>query len=198
MKSSSTQNRSSAEKADERFDPFCDRRCRDIRNHLCLSFVDGLDRMNPLVFQKEIGKWRAADLAPAQAEYIDDRETRYFKVFDHIRKSNIDDAITRALICWNEGLFFEVHQILEDLWDTAIGERREAIKGLIQAAGVYVHLEAGRGEAARKLGRRAAERLNRLRHCFPFLSNLDELLERLEMADPNPPTLIPSCAISPG
>lgn len=198
MKSSSTQNRSSAEKADERFDPFCDRRCRDIRNHLCLSFVDGLDRMNPLVFQKEIGKWRAADLAPAQAEYIDDRERRYFKVFDHIRKSNIDDAITRALICWNEGLFFEVHQILEDLWDTAIGERREAIKGLIQAAGVYVHLEARRGEAARKLGQRAAERLNRLRHCFPFLSNLDELLERLEMADPNPPTLIPSCAISPG
>lgn len=198
MRSTSIGTRSSSAQTQDRFDPFCDRRCRDIRNHLCISFVEGLERMNPLVFKKEIEKWRAKDLSAVHMEYIDDRERLYFQVFDRIRKNSIDDAITRALICWNEGLFFEVHQILEDLWDTAIGERREAIKGLIQAAGVYVHLEAGRGEAARKLGRRAAERLNRLRHCFPFLSNLDELLERLEMADPNPPTLIPSCAISPG
>jgi hypothetical protein len=84
-----------------------------------------------------------------------------------------------ALVLWNLGLFFEVHEVVERLWRAAGGGRREALKGLVQAAGVFVHLEAGRPEPAAHLAARAAQRLDRWRKNLPEISNLDDLLAGL-------------------
>lgn len=52
--------------------------------------------------------------------------------------------------CFNKGLFFQAHEVLEELW---LPQRKESngpfYKGLIQLAGAFVHVQKGRlGPAA--------------------------------------------------
>ena len=42
--------------------------------------------------------------------------------------------------CFNRGDYYEAHDVLEDLWLETQGPDREFYKGLIQVAGVFVHL----------------------------------------------------------
>lgn len=54
--------------------------------------------------------------------------------------------------CFNEGLFFEAHEVLEPLW---LADRKAVdanfYKGLIQFAGSFVHLQKGRYRPAERL-----------------------------------------------
>ncbi len=58
--------------------------------------------------------------------------------------------------CFNQTLFYEAHDVLEELW---LGQRRQAndlfYKGLIQLAGAFVHLQKGRLKPAAALFRLA-------------------------------------------
>ena len=75
----------------------------------------------------------------------------YDLVFERIQQEHIDDARVQAVILWNDGLFFEVHDILEDIWHKKPGDERQAIQGLIKAAGAYVHLDNDRLNSAEQL-----------------------------------------------
>jgi predicted metal-dependent hydrolase len=54
--------------------------------------------------------------------------------------------------CFNQGMFYEAHDVLEELW---LPDRNGAnglfYKGLIQLAGAFVHLEKGRLQPAAAL-----------------------------------------------
>jgi predicted metal-dependent hydrolase len=54
--------------------------------------------------------------------------------------------------CFNRELFYEAHDVLEDLWllDRK-GQDGDFYKGLIQLAGAFVHLQKGRVGPARAL-----------------------------------------------
>ena len=56
-----------------------------------------------------------------------------------------------AATLWNEGLFFEVHEVLEAVWKTAAGTERQALQGVIQVAVAYHHLAHGNRRGARSL-----------------------------------------------
>jgi hypothetical protein len=43
--------------------------------------------------------------------------------------------------CWNEQRYYEAHDVLEDLWLRTQSEDADYFKGLIQAAGAFVHLQ---------------------------------------------------------
>jgi hypothetical protein len=43
--------------------------------------------------------------------------------------------------CWNEQRYYEAHDVLEHLWLTTRSEDWSYFKGLIQAAGGFVHLQ---------------------------------------------------------
>ena len=43
--------------------------------------------------------------------------------------------------CWNEQRYYEAHDVLEHLWLTTESEDANYFKGLIQAAGGFVHLQ---------------------------------------------------------
>lgn len=44
--------------------------------------------------------------------------------------------------CFNQGLFYEAHDVLEELWLPSRGTTNDAFyKGLIQLAGAFVHLQ---------------------------------------------------------
>jgi len=74
-----------------------------------------------------------------------------------------DDAIGRAIVraaaLWNEALFFEVHEVLEAVWQREAGERRQALQGLIQIAVAWHHLAHGNPRGARTLLREGRARL---------------------------------------
>lgn len=73
------------------------------------------------------------------------------------------DAIARAAhhaaALWNEGLFFEVHEVLEEVWKTARGDARQALQGVIQIAVAYHHLAHGNLRGARNLLKEGRSRL---------------------------------------
>jgi hypothetical protein len=43
--------------------------------------------------------------------------------------------------CWNEQRYYEAHDVLEQLWLNAKSPDADFFKGLIQAAGAFVHLQ---------------------------------------------------------
>lgn len=71
----------------------------------------------------------------------------------------VGDALVRATALWNEGLFFEVHEVLEAVWQRETGDRRQALQGLIQIAVAYHHLAHGNPRGARTLLREGRARL---------------------------------------
>lgn len=176
-------------KAPERFDPFTDRVARDIRNSLSEAFATALAAMDPDLYLNVARKWEEQDLSPLYADYIADRLLRYSHVFDSIRAGGIHDPLQQALVVWNQGLFFEFHDHLEPLWQAATGDQRQALKGLIKAAGVYIHLQHHRRKAAESLAIKSSILFEQYTHCLNFIANYDLLLDKLKKLDPVAPRL---------
>ena len=59
--------------------------------------------------------------------------------------------------CWNEGRFFEAHEVLEGLW---MRTRDEFQRGLIQLAAALYHIQRGNIKGARTMFDRALPRLS--------------------------------------
>jgi hypothetical protein len=173
----------------KRFDPFADRTARDIRNTLSEAFVAALAAMDPAGYINAARSWRSQKPAVRYLNYIDRRLARYDLVFNMIREERIDDPLQQAVVIWNQGLFFEFHDHLEPLWQAATGDQRQALKGLIKAAGVFIHLEQHRHQAAESLARKAYQLLRQHAHCLTFIANHEILLEKLQSDAPAPPQL---------
>jgi len=171
------------------FDPFNDRLSRDIRNTLSEAFVDALARKEPFKYQVVAEKWLIGKPAAGYLNYIQDRLHRYDLVLEKIIASRLDDALLQSLVMWNNGLFFEFHDQLEHIWQKTTGDEHQALKGLIKAAGVYIHMEYNRQEAVKSLSIKSLNLIRRYSHCLAFITNLNVLIKRLENSDPVSPKL---------
>ena len=175
--------------APAKFDPFNNRLSRDIRNSLTDAFMTSLKQKDAGCYLDQSQKWLKRELAPVYKDYLQDRVQRYGRVFQQIQQKQIDDARIQAVILWNDGLFFEVHDILEDIWHKKQGDERQAIQGLIKAAGVYVHLESDRLNSAERMALKSVRLLKDHEKELRFISNLNFLISALETCNPVPPTL---------
>lgn len=171
------------------FDPFNDRLSRDIRNTLSESFADALVRKEATEYRATAEKWLAEKLAAGYVNYIQDRLHRYDLMLEKIIASRLDDAMLQSLVLWNNGLFFEFHDHLERIWQKTTGDEHQALKGLIQAAGVYIHMEHNRQDAAKNLSIKSLNLIRRYSHSLAFITNLDVLTNKLENLDPVSPAL---------
>ena len=73
--------------------------------------------------------------------------------------------------CFNEQLFFEAHEVLEELWLPQRGGPRDLFyKGLIQLAGAFVHVQKRRRQPALALFGLARQNLKRFPNIY---ENLD-------------------------
>jgi hypothetical protein len=74
---------------------------------------------------------------------LDDAELR--AIIERYRGRELDAHYCAFFECFNRGLFFEAHEVLEKVW---LPRRKESdgpfYKGLIQLAGAFVHLQKGR------------------------------------------------------
>ena len=176
-------------KIHNQFDPFADRTARDIRNTLSEAFVAALAALDPGDYKNAARKWRSQKPAACYIHYIDRRLQRYDLVLNTIRADRIDDPLQQTVVIWNQGLFFEVHDHLEAIWQRASGDERQALKGLIKAAGVYVHLEQHHLQAAKSLAMKSYDLLRQFPHCLSFIANYETFLEKLKNCEPAPPRL---------
>ena len=173
-----------------RFDPFNSRLARDIRNALAENFVDALRQVDKSGYQRAAERWLVKNPGAEYSTYIQNRLVRYDRAFNQIEKNRIKDAKLQSLIIWNHRLFFEVHEHLERIWHKTAGDEYQALKGLIQAAGVYVHLEYNHRAAAEKLAIKSSDRIQKYADGLAFIANLNMLLEKLKSLDSDPPQLM--------
>ena len=172
-------------------DPYNDRLARDIRNSLSSAFVKVLNGNADGILSAVADHWIAMAAAPIYQTYIEGRLALYNRVIGEIRAGHVVDPRFQAICLWNLGLFFEMHELLETIWQNACEPERSALKGWIQAAGVYIHFQRGKVDAARSLARRAEMHLRKGRSYLGFIANLDQLIEAV--ADPTDvvPQIIP-------
>jgi hypothetical protein len=175
----------------EKFDPFSDRRSRDIRNQLSVAFVQALKTMDSSCFDSVGKKFISDHPAGIYYDYVDDRLKVYQRVFDQIQSGHVNLPTQQVPILWNHGLFFELHELLEEMWHPTRGAMRRALMGLIQAAGVYVHLEQGNRKAAANLAERAITHLEATGAQLNFLDGVADIVEHLSRLAPTPPRLKP-------
>ena len=62
-----------------------------------------------------------------------------------------DPRIDEGIRLFNEGLFFECHDVLEDFWTEQTCVERPVFQGLIQAAVALFHFEEGNLGGARRM-----------------------------------------------
>lgn len=172
-----------------RFDPFSDRLARDIRNTLSEAFVAALTRKQRSVYQKTAATWLNKNLAQPYVRYIHDRLQRYGHIFKQINDNQLNDVRLQTLLIWNKGLFFEVHDHLETIWARTSGDEHQALKGLIKASGVFIHMEHGHQDAVERLSLKSSKLLRQYSHCLTFITNLNVLIETLAQQNPKPPRL---------
>ena len=171
------------------FDPFNNRLSRDIRNTLSEAFVDALVKADSGAYHNTAQKWLRRALDNVYVDYIQDRLERYDHVFEQVRANRINDDKLQALIIWNQGLFFEVHEHLERIWQAATGDEQLALKGLIQASAVYLHLKFNHRQAAERLAIKSSGYLKKHASHLNFIANLSLLIDRLEKLEEQPPYL---------
>jgi hypothetical protein len=173
------------------FDPRNDRLARDIRNQMARAFVKCLDPgadLGPV--NKLIGRLLSGHHGNVYADYVKDRQQRYLAAKSTITSQKIDDDFYRALVLWDNALFFETHEILEALWINSSGTHKLILQALIRAAGYYIHLGTGNQSGADKMAGRAWEVLHKYRGEIPPFPGLDNLLKCLARRESVPPKLL--------
>ena len=97
--------------------------------------------------------------------------------------------------CFNRGMFYEAHDVLEELWlPNRTGANGSFYKGLIQLAGAFVHLEKGRlqpAAAVLRLARANLERYPAIHERLDVHDLLTMIGRWLERLDPDSPTCNP-------
>ena len=141
------------------------------------------------IYHRAASKWLTRDLPPAFGAYIRDRLERYDRIMADADRRHAIRPFARFVQIWNQGLFFEAHEYLETIWQRASGAEHRALKGLIKAAGVYVHLENNNPAAARRLAPKAFRQMSDHAGCLGFIANLDVLLDCIQRVAPQPPRL---------
>jgi len=113
------------------------------------------------------------------------------------------DALARGVAQFNDGLFYECHDTLEDVWSGVRGPSRDFFQGLIQVAVAFYHLGNGNRPGAATLLRRSLARLDRYPPRYagvelaPLRAAVAAGLAGLESGDEAPPRP-PTIRLAPG
>lgn len=123
------------------------------------------------------------------------KSARIAAMIQDLRGQKHDPHYLGYFSCFNQQLFYEAHDVLEELW---LAQRRQSndlfYKGLIQLAGAYVHLQKNRLGPAAALFRLAQSNLSRYPSFHEdldlagVLRLIDDWLGRLGSSTENPLT----------
>lgn len=169
------------------FNPFEDRLSRDIRNDLSETVIELLESGSLTGAEKVAAGFCQQNLAPHYLDYIDERLKRYGLALEIL--SEDCSLLDQAAVFWDLELFFEVHEILEPAWMGAKGDQKRLLQALIRAAGVYINLELGYEQRARKICAKALPVIKELKRELIGSIDGEALLAALERLSADPPRL---------
>jgi len=172
-----------------RFDPFNNRLCRNVRNALCEGFKDALKKGELQPVHRTANLFLDGDLPGVVRVYIDKRLAAYEAVLADLQDCPTNDPLDIAPRIFNRHLFFETHEYLEPFWLAAAGDEKRMLQALIRAAGAYVHLEQGNRIAARRIAAKALPGIEQHRQWLTPYFDPQLLMEKLRSLDPDPPRL---------
>ena len=169
------------------FNPFEDRLSRDIRNDLSESILEVLDSHSIAPAQAVADAYKKQHLNPIYRDYIEDRITRYEASLARIGPQT--SILRTGAVLWDNGLYFEVHEVLEPPWMNAIGDEKLLLQAMIRAAGVYINLELDYRDRAAKISAKALPVLRQFRDTLQRDLDADALVTALETLSVEPPRL---------
>jgi len=172
-----------------KFDPFENRLCRDVRNHLGHCLIQGITNRETTRFDHEANAYLSNETQDHIKAYTTHRSQGLKKVLARMEMLKVGprDYLCIAMILWNLELFFEFHEWLEQKWLTASGDNRKAIQALILSAVVYEQLTYGRTGPAKKTALKVISLLNQYGHLISDRLDIDLLITPLSVLDPVPP-----------
>jgi hypothetical protein len=172
---------------DEKFDPFGNRLCRDIRNQLSKEFIQAIDTGDIKPITKTAEHFLNRNLKPYMGSYIKNRLKLYGTILQQVEPSQKPTQNMIALQLWNKELFYEFHELVEKEWMHTTGTEKKALQTLIRSAGAYILLNSGRKSGAIKMASKAIDDLKEYRNLIPRCFDVDLLIKRLSALDSNPP-----------
>jgi hypothetical protein len=173
----------------QEFDPFRDRLSRDIRNDLSESLLTCRTQLRLTAAHEVADRFLAANPAPCYVDYINNRLDRYARFLALVAKGPAD-VVWQGFVLWDLGLFFEVHEILEQAWMQAFGDEKIFLQALIRAAGVYIKREYGFDDGAAKMAAKAVPVLVANAHRLAVHIDPERLLAALRTVTGKPPLLL--------
>jgi predicted metal-dependent hydrolase len=138
---------------------------------------------------------------------VSHKSARIATMIESFRGHELDAHYLGYFDCFNRQLFYEAHDVLEDLWlADKYGANGDYYKGLIQLAGAFVHLQKNRLRPSAALFKLARTNLEKYPPVHEQL-NLEAVqlliagwLFRLEKGEftvnPLLPTCVPQLALS--
>ncbi|HXG30494.1 MAG TPA: DUF309 domain-containing protein [Thermodesulfobacteriota bacterium] len=103
--------------------------------------------------------------------------------------SGVQDAVAKGVLLFNEGFYFECHELLEGAWKEEKGREKSFLKGLIHAAVAFYHLECGNYKGAAHYLIRSHRRLKGFEPAFlgmdvkAFLTDIEAFLDSLRESE---------------
>lgn len=167
------------------YNPFTNRLSRDLRNDLSEALTHAILTGDSLLLDRKIEEYMGAGLDQDHRNYLDQRCKKYREALakiDHHHKKPME----RAVVLWNLGLFFEVHEILEHAWYEAEGPMRESLQAMIRAAGVYIKMEFGYEDAAERIAAKAVIAMEKNTRLFAEYFDPLPLIAALKTKGPAP------------
>jgi predicted metal-dependent hydrolase len=112
---------------------------------------------------------------------VSHKSARIAAMIESFRGQELDAHYLGYFNCFNRQLFYEAHDVLEDLWlADKHGANGNFYKGLIQLAGAFVHLQKNRlrpAAALFKLARTNLEKYPRV-HEYLNLETVQDLIRK--------------------
>ena len=88
------------------------------------------------------------------------------------------DELARGIELFNQGRFFDAHELLEDVWRAAPSDKKKFFQGLVQVAVAFHHHSTGNVTGMRSVLRRALNNLSAASSDFAGI-DLDSLRQTL-------------------
>ncbi len=127
------------------------------------------------------------DLDPFTEEFLREKATSYREFLKDLKEDfeptqeDIGRSVEVASLLFEKGLYFEVHELLEEVWMGEFGKNRDFLQALIQIGTAYYHLKNFNVRGFELLIDNALELLDGYKGEL-FGVNVDALKENLKKA----------------
>ncbi len=163
------------------FNPFEDRTDRDVRNLLGSAFICALHKGDQTPVAQAVSDLGRKKLPDPTQSYIKARYERYTAVLAQMSSNPLldTDIYATAGLLWDESLFFECHEWLEQNYRAVRGQEKKVLQAMIRTAGTFELLAYNRKKAAVSVAAKALSVLESHFLQVPKSFNIESKIARL-------------------